>query len=147
MLCGKLSAFPLSPMTNPGLEWRCWWSLLHAALEVNIHALGQECISRAEGCCFVHVLWYQRIHSHSAPSRTCPELGPTTIFCRELARSGFKHSCKGSHTKSPGLRARAQSHQLVIYFQAAQPIPMLVVLWALRATPSWPMKIRINIFG
>ena len=75
------------------------------------HALGQECISRAEGCCFIHVFWYQRIHSHSAPSRTCPELGPTTIFCRELARSGFKHSCKGSHTKSPGLRARAQSHQ------------------------------------
>lgn len=147
MLCGKLSAFPLSPMTNPGLEWRCWWSLLHAALGVNImpwgknvsHVLKAAALSMFSGT-------KGSIHTVLLPEHAQNLVPPPSSAGSWPGQASNTHA-RGA---TPSPQASGPEHRatnLVIYFQAAQPFPMLFGLWALRATPSWPMKIRINIFG
>lgn len=123
--------FQSTPLgTNPRPERGCWPSLLMLLQRET----PVSCISWAEGCSFAHIFWFNRIHSHSASSRTCPELGPTikgTGQVRLLQGAGqssktsksSKTSARGTHPESSDLRERAQRHQLGDLFLSCSPFP------------------------
>lgn len=126
MLYGKLSTFPKYTIGDkPKARTRMLAKLAYAASEGDTRVLGQDCISWAEGCSFAHIFWSNRIHSHSASSRTCPELGPTIKGAGQSSKTSksSKTSARGTHPESSDLRERAQRHQLGDLFLSCSPFP------------------------
>ena len=123
-----------------------WPSLLSMAQEVGwvaTWAPGQDYVSYGGGSGFPCVFWYCGSIPYTVPFLNHTQSMAPHHHSLFLNQARLLRWRQRSHSESLGLSSGPESPGLVIYFQAAQPFPIRFGLWAFRATPSWPMKIRI----
>lgn len=88
--------------------------------------------------------WHCRVHPHTAPSRTYPEINPLPLPAASWL--GKAPKTRPEETLSPRSQSQSTEPPVGDLF-LGHPFSLLLGLWAFRTIPSWPMKPRINKFA